>query len=218
MLEKVKCPSCGMSLKVADSHLGGKVLCPSCQSIVVVGRTVSPWEDSTGGSEEGSTMEGGTEGKHSKRGLMVSSAFGFLVIVAVATLSGWYSVHLSKQHHFRKHYYEPALDLLSKITEAVEKEGGESPDDLFAADVNETKRGILLTTAAELQRVEIVESPRIVSRDHSATNEGERVELEVFAKDKETGTPRVITLRIESKDGKFQLADLMVEPRGEEAK
>lgn len=216
MLEQVRCPDCGASLKVARSHLGGKVMCPTCQSIVVIGTNTSqaPTEGPPPSSNGGSPLE-----KHRKaprRRVMVSSAFGFLVIVAVATFSGWYSLFLSKQHHFRKTYYEPAIELLTRVGEAVESIDGYALDDLFAEGVNETKRGIMLSTAAELRNLEFVQNPRITARTRDPKNAQETVELEVVAKDKELGTQRIVTLCIERVDGRFQLADLVVDTPAEE--
>jgi len=210
MLEQVRCPDCGALLKVARSHLGGKVLCPSCQSIVVIAATSNQAE---GGGTIPTTRPDELSKKHAaprRRHVMVSPAFGFLVIVAVATFSGWYSLFLSKQHHFRKTYYEPAIELLTRIGEAVENIDQYALDDLFAEGVNETKRGIMLSTAAELRDMDLFESPRITSRKRDPKSAQETVKLEVVAKDKELGTQRIVTLCIEKVDGHFQLADLAV--------
>ena len=216
MLEQVKCPNCGALLKVAHTHLGGKVLCPGCQSIVVISGTSDFSELHRSTATAGLKGDSRNVGEPRRRRVMVSSAFGFLIIVAAATLSGWYSLFLSKQQHFRKTYYEPAIELLTRVGEAVENIDEYSLDDLFAEGVNETRRGIMLSTAAELRDIEFAGNPRIVSLERDPRTAQETVRMEVAATDKEFGRQRIVTLCVERTDGPFRLADLAVNGPGEE--
>lgn len=215
MLHKVRCSNCGASLKVAQSHLGTKVLCPSCQSIVV------PEVPEGAGREDepGDATGAGPLHYHrpKSRRLVVSSAFGFLLIVVVATVAGWYSIHMSRQHFLCRYVFDPARETLDHLVDAVESSDGFSLNDFFAENVDEAKRQALLSTAASLRDVELQRTWRINWNHFDPEDTRETFELEQLITDKETGAPQVITIQVERIDGKFQVADLKVEtPPAEE--
>lgn len=206
---KVHCTNCGASLRVTESNLGGKVLCPSCQSIVEV-----PAASDTGGQSSSAHYRAKADGRRRaarKRPPMISSALGFLLIIVVATVAGWYSIHMSREHALRRYVFDPAHEALSSLVAAVESAEGVSLDEFIADNLDDAKRHVLLMTAAKLKDFEIGKRWR-VNWDRLDPETGRKTyELEQLALNREDGSRRFITMGLVGTDGKVQLTYLKVE-------
>lgn len=204
MVHKVHCSNCGASLRVTESNLGGKVLCPSCQSIVEV-PTASEREQ--GSRERHRRKKGGAR----RRGPMVSSALGFLLMIVVATVAGWYSIHMSREHALRRYVFDPAHEVLANLVAAVESADGVSLDEFVADNLDEAKRQMLLMTVSKLKELEIRRRWR-VNWDRLDPETGRKTyELEQVVLNREDGTRRFITMGLVGADGDLQLTYLKVE-------
>ena len=208
-MHKVHCSNCGASLRVTDSNLGGKVLCPSCQSIVDV-----PPAPETDGPKSSARYRGEKEGRQRgarKRPLMISSGLGFLLIIVVATVAGWYSIHMSREHALRRYVFEPAHEALSSLVAEAESAEGVSLDEFIADNLDEAKRQVLLMTAAKLKNIEIGKRWRVNWDRLDPETHRKTYELEQVALNREDGSPRFITMGLVGADGKLQLTYLKVE-------
>jgi len=99
VLGKVCCPNCDEILKVARTHLGGRALCPGCQSIV----TIREEDSAVGYDATGDTRIY----KAKKAKTVVRSWLGVaLILVFTVALLWWYmpreDLLISSQHYVRK--------------------------------------------------------------------------------------------------------------------
>ena len=140
------------------------------------------------------------------RSVVLSSSFGLLVVLAVATVLVYYWRNSSLENDLYKQVIRPARSMLDRLNAALAESGADALDRFVAADVDEETRRVILNSARTLKGFEWERRPKV----NVPGGADMPVMLRWPARDPASGVLKVVNLSMIRTDDQWRIVDLVV--------